>query len=198
VQAPVLGGVGVGLVACVDDRPLEGGLQADLLLEEVRPLGELEGHVDAARGRRLAAHLARPAVQLAGDEVGHDVLHDPAERRLAVHQVVLVRPVGVALAVGVVLVDGDRLAGRQEAGGRVHRPDQDPLPRLVVADRLQGGGALGRRELGVGMVDVVPGAVGEDGVDQVRLHLGGGRAVTGEAAGVVSGRLVLEVPPDLA
>jgi hypothetical protein len=34
VQAAVLLGVAVGLVAGVDDRPLEGGLEADLLLEE--------------------------------------------------------------------------------------------------------------------------------------------------------------------
>ena len=48
VEPPVLLGVGVGLVAGVDDRPLQRGLEADLLLEEVGPLGELERHV----GRR--------------------------------------------------------------------------------------------------------------------------------------------------
>ena len=42
VQAPVLLGVAVRLVPGVDDGPLEGGLEADLLLEEVGPLGELE------------------------------------------------------------------------------------------------------------------------------------------------------------
>jgi hypothetical protein len=38
VQAAVLLGVGVWLVARVDDRTLQRGLQADLGLEEVRAL----------------------------------------------------------------------------------------------------------------------------------------------------------------
>ena len=55
VQAPVLGGVAVRLVAGVDDRALERGLEPDLLLEEVGPLGELERHL--AAGRAPAASL---------------------------------------------------------------------------------------------------------------------------------------------
>ena len=50
----------------------------------------------------------------------------------------------------------------------------------------------------MGVVDVVAGAVGEDGVDEVRLDLGRHRALAGKAAGVTAGRLVLEVPSDLA
>ena len=60
VQPPVLLGVAVGLVAGVDDGPLERGLEPDLLLEEVGPLGELEGDVDAAGRRRLGARPCRP------------------------------------------------------------------------------------------------------------------------------------------
>ncbi len=47
VEAAVLLGVAVRLVPGVDDGPLERGLQADFLLEEVGPLGELE--LDVAR-----------------------------------------------------------------------------------------------------------------------------------------------------
>ena len=39
--------------------PLQRGLEADLLLEEVGPLGELERHVDAAGRRRLATRPCR-------------------------------------------------------------------------------------------------------------------------------------------
>ncbi len=45
VEPTVLLGVRVGLVAGVDDRPFEGGLEADLLLEEVGPLGDLVRHL---------------------------------------------------------------------------------------------------------------------------------------------------------
>ena len=45
VEPAVALGVGVGLVAGVDDGPLERGLQPDLGLEEVGPLAELVRHV---------------------------------------------------------------------------------------------------------------------------------------------------------
>ena len=117
----------------------------------------------------------------------HDVGHDAGEGHRPVHQVVLVGPVGVALAVGVVLQDDQALSGRQRPGRGGHRPGQDELARLVVADGVQGVGALRGRVLGVGVVDVVAGPVGEDGVDQVGLHLGRHRPLAGEAAGVPPG-----------
>ena len=57
VQPAVLLGVGVRLVAGVDDRPLERGLEADLDLEVVGPLADLEAVLaavlaDARPGRR--------------------------------------------------------------------------------------------------------------------------------------------------
>ena len=42
MQPPVLLGVGVRLVPGVDDRSLERGLEADLDLEEIGPLADLE------------------------------------------------------------------------------------------------------------------------------------------------------------
>ena len=60
-----------------------------------------------------------------------------------------------------------------------------------------GVGALRGGALGVGVVDVVAGAVGEHGVDEVGLDLGGHGPEGREAPGVVAGLLVLEVPADL-
>ena len=133
----------------------------------------------------LGAHLARAGEDLAGDEVRGDVGDDAPERHRPVHQVVLVAAVGVALAVGVVLVDHDLLALGQDALGGHHGPLEDLLGGPVPHDDRPGVGALGRRQLGVGVVDVEAGAVGEHRVDQVGLDLGGHRAVGAEPAGVV-------------
>ena len=115
-----------------------------------------------------------------------DQVGDPGEGHGAVHEVVLVGAVGVALAVGVVLVDDDGLALGQDRPHRRHGAAQHLLPRLVEEHHLEGVGALGGRELGVGVVDVVAGPVGQHGVHEVGLHLGGQRSLPGEAAGVVA------------
>ena len=94
----------MGLVAGVDYRPLQGRLQADLLLEEVGPLRELELDVAPIPVGQLAADLARSGEYLPGHEVRGGVLDDPAEWGGSVHQVVLMTAVAVALAIRVVLV----------------------------------------------------------------------------------------------
>ena len=104
--------------------------------------------------------------------------------------------VRVALAVRVVLVDDHLAAGRQHPLGRDHRLADDLLGGLVEHHHLTGVGALGRRDLWVGVVDVVAGAVGEHGVDQVGLDVGRQGALGQEPPGVAAGRLVLEVPAD--
>ena len=58
VEPAVLRRIAVRLVAGVDDRTLEGGLEADLLLEEVGPLGELER--DCRDGRSRTPSLPEP------------------------------------------------------------------------------------------------------------------------------------------
>ena len=58
VEPAVLLGVAVRLVAGVDDRALQRGLEPDLLLEEVGPLAELERHVVGGHAGQLAADLA--------------------------------------------------------------------------------------------------------------------------------------------
>ena len=186
MQPPVALRVGVGLVPGVHDGALQRRLEADLLLEELGSLGDLEGDVAPGVPRRLAAHLAGPAEDLAGHEVRGDEVRDPGEGHGPVHQVVLVGAVRIALAVRVVLVDDDGLALGKRPPHRDHRPAQHLLPRLVVEHGLEGIGALGRGELGVGVVDVVPGAVGEHGVDEMGLDLRGHRPLAGESPGVVA------------
>ena len=184
VQAAVLLRVGVRFVARVHDRALQRRLEPDLLLEEVGALADLE----VARLRAvLGADLAGTGEHLAGHEPRDEVAHERRERHRAVDEEVLVAAVRVALAVGVVLVDDDLLALRQQLARRVHRPGEDPLPRLVEQHGLHRVAALGRGVLGVRVVDVVARAVGEHRVDEVRLDLGRLRAVACEAARVAAG-----------
>ena len=193
VQPAVLLRIGVRLVARVDDRALQRRLEPDLLLEEVGALADLE--VDGF-GAVLGADLARAGEHLPRDEPRDEVAHERRERHRAVDEEVLVAAVRVALAVAVVLVDDDLLAGGQQLAGRVHRAGEDALPRLVEEHGLHRVAALGRGVLGVRVVDVVAGAVREHRVDEMRLDLGRLRAVAGEPARVAARRLVFEVPAD--
>ena len=182
------------LVSGVDDGSLQGGLQTHLLLEEVGPLGHLVWQVAPVPEGQLAAHLSRTGEYLSGHEVGGRVLHDPSERSRPVHQVVLVAPVAVALAVRVVLVDDQFLALWKHLVGRLHGLDEDHLRRSVLEDHREGVGALRGGQLGVGVVDVVAGAVGEHGIHEVGLDLGC-QGVQGREAADVNGRgFVHEVP----
>ena len=118
VEPAVAHRVGVRLVPGVDDRPLQRRLEADLLLEKVRPLAELEG--GGAVAGFLTTDLARARVGRSRprDEVCGEVSRDSPERHGAVDEVVLMAAVGVAFAVGVVLVNDDRLAVRHPAPTR--------------------------------------------------------------------------------
>ena len=140
-------------------------------------------HLEVDRvGAVLRADLARAGEDLAGHEPRDEVAHQHRERHVAVDEVVLVAAVRVALAVAVVLVDDDLLARGQQPAGRVHRTGEDALPRLVVEHRLQRVAALGRGVLGVRVVDVVAGAVGEHRVHEVGLDLGRLRPVAAKPA----------------
>ena len=120
------------------------------------------------------------------------------ERRLARHQIVLVRAVGGALAVHVVLVElqlGGAGHARDVPGGGLHHP----LACLVPDHRVQRVGALRRGVLRVGVVDVEPRAVGEDHVgraDLVGVHhrRRARRPAQVEPAGVPQRRLHLVIP----
>ena len=201
VQPPVLLGVGVRLVARVDDRALERGLQADLGLEEVRALRELVA-IARFRSSHAASAPSLPAPQKIWRRTKNGVRSRTrlANGTCAVDEVVLVRPVRVPLAVAVVLVDGDPL-GRPAscAATSLERPLEHALARLVVDHEVARGRALGRRVLGMRVVDVVPGAVRQDHVREAEVLL---RRLADldrlEPARVAERRLLLVVPPDPA
>ncbi len=195
VEAPVLLGVGVGLVAGVDDGPLERGLEADLDLEVVGALTDLEAVFVAVLADADAAGAGE---DLAGDEEGRQVAHDVREGGLPLHQVVLVRAVGGALVVGVVLVEVDGL-GAGQLGGPFRGLGHDPFAGLVPEDGVAGVGDLGGAVLGVGVVDVEPCSVGEDDVGEADVLVGELAGVGGLPGEVEASRcppriLLLEVP----
>ena len=193
VQPPVALGVGVRLVAGVDDRPGAGGRRGDALPDV---LGALADAVHRpARGRQ---HLAGAADQLPGDQERDQHVGQPGELAVPADQVVLVAAVGVAGRVGVVLeqvdVAGDALFVQPPLGVD-EQALQDPLAGLVVDDQLAHGVALGRGVLRVRAdVQVQPGAVaqedvagappGHDAAEEVAGDLVRGQAtLTAERAG---------------
>ena len=195
MEAAVLLRIGVRLVPSVHQRTLQGGLESHFLFEEVGAAGEL---VPDGGGAVLGADLARAREHLPGHEPRKQRAHQRIERGLAVDEIVLVGAVGVALAIGVVLIDDDFLAGIEDPFGRAHRSGEDPLPRFVGDDELECIRTFRSGVLRMRVVDVVASAVGEHGVDQMRLD--DGRAAVGprKSAGVVARRFVLEVPADPA
>lgn len=199
VQAAVLLGVGVRLVPGVDDGPLQGGLQTHLDLEVVGALADLEAVLPAVLADSDPSGAGH---DLARDEERGQVAHDVREGGLPLHQVVLVRAVGGALVVGVVLVEVDRL-GPGELGGPLGGLRHDPLAGLVPEDGVARVGDLGGAVLGVGVVHVEAGPVGEDHVGQADVLVGelagvGHLAGEVEAAGVPQRVLLLEVPAGAA
>ena len=195
VQPAVLLGVRVRLVPGVDDRPLQRGLEADLDLEEVGALADLEAVLAPVLPD---ADPAGPADHLAGDEERRQVPDDVGERRLAAHQVVLVGAVRRALVVGVVLVE-QQLRRPRHLPGPDRGVEHDQLAGLVPDHRVQRRGHLGGGVLRVRVVDVEAGAVGEDHVGQPEVLVGQLRRVGDlpgqvEAAGVAQRVLLLEVP----
>ncbi len=146
VQPPVLLGVGVRLVASVDDRPAAGGRRGNAFPNVLGTLAQAEGC-------RLGGlqHLAGPADQLAGDQEGKQHVGDPGKLAGPHDQVVLVAAVGVARRVGVVLeqidVAADAFVGKPLLGVD-EQVFEHPFAGPVVGDQLHqavafGGGVLG-------------------------------------------------------
>ena len=105
VEAAEALGVGVGLVAGVDDRARAGGRARDALPDV---LGALADAVHRAAGR--LQHLAGAGVDLAGHEERDQHVGELGEVAVALDEVVLVAAVGVAGGVGVVLEEVDLAA----------------------------------------------------------------------------------------
>ena len=134
VEAAVALGVGVGLVAGVDDRPAPGGGRRHALPDVLGPLGDAE--LGAPSGLQ---HLAGAGVDLAGDEERDEHLGVVAEVVAPGGEVVLVAAVAVAGRVGVVLEEVDDAADAllaQALLGRGQQLLEDPLARLVVGDEV--------------------------------------------------------------
>ena len=127
-----------------------------------------------------------------------DLADNPAERRLATDQIVLMAAIAVALAVGVVLVDHQFGAWVQHRAGVDHRGPHDLVGGPVPLHGLSRRRHLRCRDFGVGVVDVVAGAIREHGVDQRAFDLRSERVVNREPAGVVGRVLTFKVPSDLA
>ena len=83
-------------------------------------------------------------------------------------------------------MDEDVLARLEEPARRLHRPGEDPLPRLVEQRRLERVGAFRSGVLGMRVIHVVASTVGEYRVDEVRFDLGRLGAIAREAAGVAA------------
>src|SRR4051794_25175201 len=163
VQPPVPLGVGVGLVAGVDDRPRPGG-GARHALPDV--LGTLAHRVHGAAWG--LDHLARTADDLPGHQERDQHVGELGELSVPADQVVLVAAVGVAGGVGVVLeevhIPGDALVV-QPALRVDQEPLEDPLPRLVVRDQIDDVVALRGGILRVAAhVEVQPRAVAQEDV----------------------------------
>ena len=197
VQPAVLLGVGVRLVAGVDDRPLERGLQPDLDLEVVGALADLEAVLAAVLAD---ADPAGAADHLAADEERREVPDDVARtawtgasgssrgRRRT-------RPCCRCCSC--------RAGSAPRPGSAAANRDASSMtcsPALSHFTTSRGLVHSGRGVLRVRVVDVEPGAVGEDDVGQAEVlvgELGGVGDLAGhvEAAGVAQRRLLLEVPP---
>ena len=146
VQPAVALGIGMRLVPGIDDRPAAGGGRRDAFPDVLGPLA----YAVLSAASRLQ-DLARPGVNLAGNEERDEHLGIMGEVVPPRRQVVLVAAVGVAGGVGVVLEQEDDAPDALFAQARLGRHDQVleyALARLVVddevADRVTfGGGVLG-------------------------------------------------------
>ncbi len=104
--------------------------------------------------------------------------------------------VGVALVIRVVLVDQNALFGRGHRLRALARQVQDALAGAVPDDGVARIRRLGTGVLGMGVVHVEAGAVGQDQVDEARLFLGGALLFLHvlEAPGIPQRTLCLVVP----
>ena len=125
------------LVTGVDDRSVEGGLQADVALHVVGALAHLEA---GSLGALTDADPPGPRDDGTGDEEGDERRGEVAEGQVPAHKVVLVGAVGRALAVDVVLVQDDLTGRRAPDGLRQgdHRPARDQLAGAVPYDGVPG------------------------------------------------------------
>lgn len=175
VQAPVSLGVGVGLVAGVDQRPAARGLIGDDVAQDVAALRQREP-------------AAAPVAGAANQQPGHQERHQPLAQQPGIEgpadEVVLVAAPGVAERVDVVAHEpegGVPAVGGLERPGPAGEVEQEGVPGALGGDEVAGAGALGGGVLGVGADVEVEASAGA--VEQVRRGVparqGGEQAVGG-------------------
>ena len=158
VQSAELSRIRMRLVARVDDRTVEGGLQSDFVFDEVGSLG----HLEAGNLALLpASDAAGPANDGTRHHEGRETSDDRIEVRDTRHLVVLVGAVGGTLTVRVVLDKDDGffalfLQACHDALG-------DNLAGAVPQERIARTDRFGCGVLGVRVVDVQACAIREDG-----------------------------------
>src|SRR5215813_10061852 len=102
MQATIMLGVSVWLVARVDDRARRGRGARDVLADVLGALREA-----IVEAPRCLEHLARAREDLASHEEGDERLGQALKWHVAAHEVVLVATVAIARRVGVVLEKED-------------------------------------------------------------------------------------------
>ena len=106
-------------VTGVDDRSFEGCLKSDFLFEEIGSLTDLERN-DVGRETDFTSDLSCTAVDLTGHKMRCDFSDDSTEGKASVNEIILMTSIRVPFAVGVVLVDNNRLTIGQKSIGRAH------------------------------------------------------------------------------
>ncbi len=188
----------VRFVARIDDGPVEGGLQADLHVEIIGALAELES--------RLFAFLADADASGTGEDLPCDEMRrhqagHPHERNGPQHHVVLMRAPTGAFAVDVVAMQYDSVAGllARPFRGVAH----DEVSGMVVKHRVERVGGLRRGIFGMRVVDVHTPAIARDHIGDVELRRIGkqvgmrGGALQSGAARIVDGILLTVVPTNV-
>ena len=151
------------LVARVDDRPVVSRLVTAEPLEEVGPLGKLEGRLRCAilasdlsgAGVDDARHLVRGQEELVLELSFEDVVPS-----LAADEKIHVAPVGIPLTVAVVDEHLDRAIRRPSRGGSRLRIPGDPQHRMPGRDMVEGAADFRKTDFQVVQVDVDAAAVG--------------------------------------
>lgn len=85
----------------------------------------------------LRTHLSSSSEDLPGDEERGGKPDHVAERCLTGQQIVLVGAIAVALAIGVVLVDGEALTSREQLHCRLGGAAHHDLAHLVIKGPLE-------------------------------------------------------------
>ena len=163
VQAPVALGIGMGLVARIDDRARGRRGPRDLLADVLGALAQA-----IVKAARRLQHLPGAGEDLARDEEGDEPFGQPLEGHVPADEVVLVAAIGVAGGVRIVLEQQD-VAGDAVFPKPLLRLVQqvldDALARLVVDDEVGDVVALGRGVLGMeARVEIEAGAVLEEDI----------------------------------